>query len=279
MTTADRPALFRRGVPAPLAQLELASRRLTARAHEGRAAQRPTRPERRVRRLPHVRVGRRPAPGRLETPTPPRAALPQAFVERRTSPSTCWSTPAASNGLRRSRTSWYAAPGGRGARVPGARVDGTRVSVASWVTAPPARCARCAASARDGAVRLPLTAPQREPDGPGSPPAQYAARMRGSGPLLLISDLMDPATSMRCGPGGTRSQLSVLHLHRPRRRLSRRWRRTRAWSTTRRFTASRSVATTTCRSAIRRATGRVAGRDRRLRRPPWRRLRGVPIRP
>jgi uncharacterized protein (DUF58 family) len=44
----------------------------------------------------------------------------------------------------------------------------------------------------------------------------YAARMRGSGPLLLISDLMDPGylDALR-DLAGTRSQLSVLHLLAP----------------------------------------------------------------
>jgi len=47
MTTAPTRAV-RRGVPAPLAPLELASRRPIPPGHEGRAAQRPTRPDRRV---------------------------------------------------------------------------------------------------------------------------------------------------------------------------------------------------------------------------------------
>ncbi|HEY6609050.1 MAG TPA: DUF58 domain-containing protein [Candidatus Limnocylindria bacterium] len=44
----------------------------------------------------------------------------------------------------------------------------------------------------------------------------YASRMRGSGPLLLISDLMDPGylDALR-DLAGTRSQLSVLHLLAP----------------------------------------------------------------
>jgi uncharacterized protein (DUF58 family) len=44
----------------------------------------------------------------------------------------------------------------------------------------------------------------------------YAARMRGSGPLVLISDLMDPGylDALR-DLAGTRSQLSVLHLLAP----------------------------------------------------------------
>ena len=44
----------------------------------------------------------------------------------------------------------------------------------------------------------------------------YASRMRGSGPLLLISDLMDPGylDALR-DLAGTRSQLSVLHLLSP----------------------------------------------------------------
>ena len=44
----------------------------------------------------------------------------------------------------------------------------------------------------------------------------YAARMRGSGPLLLISDLMDPGylNALR-DLAGSRSQLSVLHLLAP----------------------------------------------------------------
>ena len=44
----------------------------------------------------------------------------------------------------------------------------------------------------------------------------YAARMRGSGPMLLISDLMDPGylDALR-DLAGTRSQLSVLHLLAP----------------------------------------------------------------
>jgi hypothetical protein len=44
----------------------------------------------------------------------------------------------------------------------------------------------------------------------------YASRMRGSGPLILISDLMDPGylDALR-DLAGTRSQLSVLHLLAP----------------------------------------------------------------
>jgi uncharacterized protein (DUF58 family) len=44
----------------------------------------------------------------------------------------------------------------------------------------------------------------------------YAARMRGSGPMLLISDLMDPGylDALR-DLAGTRSQLSVLHVLAP----------------------------------------------------------------
>ena len=44
----------------------------------------------------------------------------------------------------------------------------------------------------------------------------YASRMRGSGPLLLISDLMDPGylDALR-DLAATRSQLSVLHLLSP----------------------------------------------------------------
>jgi uncharacterized protein (DUF58 family) len=44
----------------------------------------------------------------------------------------------------------------------------------------------------------------------------YASRMRGTGPLLLISDLMDPGylAALR-DLAGTRSQLSVLHLLAP----------------------------------------------------------------
>jgi uncharacterized protein (DUF58 family) len=44
----------------------------------------------------------------------------------------------------------------------------------------------------------------------------YASRMRGSGPLLLISDLMDPGylDALR-DLAGTRSQLSVLHMLAP----------------------------------------------------------------
>jgi uncharacterized protein (DUF58 family) len=44
----------------------------------------------------------------------------------------------------------------------------------------------------------------------------YASRMRGTGPLLLISDLMDPGylDALR-DLAGTRSQLSVLHLLAP----------------------------------------------------------------
>jgi hypothetical protein len=44
----------------------------------------------------------------------------------------------------------------------------------------------------------------------------YASRMRGTGPLILISDLMDPGylDALR-DLAGTRSQLSVLHLLAP----------------------------------------------------------------
>lgn len=62
-----------------------------------------------------------------------------------------------------------------------------------------------------------LAAPRHERlTGLASAARAYAARMRGSGPLLLISDLMDPGylDALR-DLAGTRGQLSVLHLLAP----------------------------------------------------------------
>jgi uncharacterized protein (DUF58 family) len=62
-----------------------------------------------------------------------------------------------------------------------------------------------------------LSAPRTERlTGLASAARAYASRMRGSGPLILVSDLMDPGylDALR-DLAGTRSQLSVLHLLAP----------------------------------------------------------------
>ena len=92
----------------------------------------------------------------------------------------------------------------------------------------------------------------------------YAARLRGRGPLLLLSDLMDPGylDALR-DLAGTRCQLSVLHvLARQRERAGGRGNRRRG--------SERSLSG---------SSWRMAGGDRGIRQPSRRCVRSDPLRP
>jgi len=216
MTTADRPALFDETFLRRLEQLELASRRLTAGRMKGE--------RRSVRRGQSVEFAdyRTYASGddlrqvdwnayaRLE-----RLFL-KLFVEEEdvtvhvlvdASRSMDYGEPNKLDAARRAAAAL--------AYLGLASMDRVSVAFLGDGTASPMRPLRGKRRAME--LFAFLSQPRSERlTGLASAARAYAARMRGSGPLLLISDLMDPGylDALR-DLAGTRSQLSVLHLLAP----------------------------------------------------------------
>ena len=216
MTTADRPALFDEAFLRRLEQLELASRRLTAGRMKGE--------RRSVRRGQSVEFAdyRTYASGddlrqvdwnayaRLE-----RLFL-KLFVEEEdvtvhvlvdASRSMDYGEPNKLDAARRAAAAL--------AYLGLASMDRVSVAFLGDGTASPMRPLRGKRRAME--LFAFLSQPRSERlTGLASAARAYAARMRGSGPLLLISDLMDPGylDALR-DLAGTRSQLSVLHLLAP----------------------------------------------------------------
>ena len=209
------PDRLRRGVPAPAGAPDAGHEGGRPGWPQGRPAQRQAGPVGGVHGLPRLRPGRRPALARLERLRAPGEAVHQAVRggggrHRHTPPRRL-----RVHGRRTPRQARVrqAGGGGHGVHRPRRRTTGSNIAVlqgarpraASRPFAAPGACSRCWATCRaSGPPPGPPTSLRRR--------ATTRAQITQRGPLLLISDLFDPAADRAISElAGARCDVAVLH--------------------------------------------------------------------